>query len=221
MFNSLRSLLNYWKPTLVKIKMGSLKANEKTTKIFNFSKEIGHRRKTTHKNPFVLTEHYVAARHEAKGWEGSAGKWRQWLFSRVDNLSQSSPRSRKRGLSTGVQREEQRLMKWVLGYGNNAGRRGFLVQSRCVVFHSASLPPFATLTPLRKEETIPHPSVLASPLAPFLWPQWGACDRSSARVLSEIWCVEAGKEFLSLPVRSWDKRPYDLELPVVILSTWS
>lgn len=54
--------------------MGSLKANEKTTKIFNFSKEIGHRRKTTHKNPFVLTEHYVAARHEAKGWEGSAGK---------------------------------------------------------------------------------------------------------------------------------------------------
>lgn len=69
MFNSLRPL-----ESQLSLKWKSLKENEKTTKILNFSKEIGHRRKTTNENPFVLTEHYVAARHEAQGWERSAGK---------------------------------------------------------------------------------------------------------------------------------------------------
>lgn len=71
MFNSLRSLKSQLS---LKSKRESLKENEKTTNIFNFSKETGHRRKTTNENPFIPTEHYVAARHEAKGWEHSAGK---------------------------------------------------------------------------------------------------------------------------------------------------
>lgn len=67
-FRSLESQL------LLKSKWESLKENEKTKEIFNFSKEIGHRRKTTNKNPFVLTEHHIAARHEAKGRECSVGR---------------------------------------------------------------------------------------------------------------------------------------------------
>lgn len=43
--------------------------------MFNFSREIGHRRKTTtNKNPFVLNEHYIAAKNEAKGRECSFRK---------------------------------------------------------------------------------------------------------------------------------------------------
>lgn len=60
MFNSLRSLES--QPSL---KCELLKENEKTTNILNFPKGIGHRRKMTNENPFVLTEHYVAARHES------------------------------------------------------------------------------------------------------------------------------------------------------------
>ena len=76
------------------------------------------------------------------------------------------------------------------------GKERFLgPEQMCCVSHSASLPPFATITPLRKEEAIPHPLVLASPLAPFLWPQWWARDRRSARVISEIWLWKLGKSF--------------------------
>lgn len=69
MFHSLRSLESQLS---LKPKWESLKENKN---ISNFSREIGHRRKaTTNKNPFVLSEHYVAAKGEAKGRECSVGK---------------------------------------------------------------------------------------------------------------------------------------------------
>lgn len=69
MFNSFRSLESQLS---LKSKWKSLKENEKK---FIFSREIGHRRKTTtNKNPFVLNEHDVAAKHEAKGRKCSVGK---------------------------------------------------------------------------------------------------------------------------------------------------
>lgn len=79
----------------LKSKWKSLKENEKDKKNFSFSREIGHQRKTTNKNPFVRNEHYVAAQHEAKGRECSVGKRKPWLFSGVANLSQPGPKSRK------------------------------------------------------------------------------------------------------------------------------
>lgn len=65
-------------------------------KKFIFSREIGHRRKTTtNKNPFVLNEHDVAAMHEAKGRKCSVGKRRPWLFSGVAKVTQPGPKSFK------------------------------------------------------------------------------------------------------------------------------
>lgn len=154
MFNSLRSLQSQLS---LKSKWESLKENEKTKKIFNFSKEIGHRRKTTNKNPFVLTEHYVATRHEAKGRECSVGKWRPWLFSGAANLSQPRPKSHKQGLSTRrLERTAMTERDGVLGLWK---RELSWSRGRCVVFptqHPSSflLPEF--LFPKRNPFHIPQ-----------------------------------------------------------------
>lgn len=82
-------------------------------KKFIFSREIGHRRKTTtNKNPFVLNDHDVAVKYEAKGRKCSVGKWRPWLFSGVAKLTQPGPKSFKWDLPT-KHPERTVITEWV------------------------------------------------------------------------------------------------------------
>lgn len=92
-------------------------------------------------------------------------------------IMQASPAHRR-------QREEQGLMKWVLGCGNNVGRIGFLVQSRCVVFLIHHL--FLLLLPNSSWGRGSHSTPLSpgQPTCPISPATVRARDRSRAKELS-------------------------------------